>query len=67
LGGAAIEHCDIRALKVVQELVEAGIDARYLGARGVGTPEPVRQEGSASDRQYNRSVTFRVNLASRAK
>lgn len=58
---------EARARRVMQELVDAGIDARYLRARGAGTAEPVRQEASTSDRQYNRSVTFRVNLTSRPR
>ena len=56
---------EARARKVMQELVDAGIDARYLRARGAGTAEPVRQEESTSDRQYNRSVTFGVSLTPR--
>jgi outer membrane protein OmpA-like peptidoglycan-associated protein len=55
---------EARARKVMQELVDAGIDARHLRARGVGTAEPLRQEETVSDRQYNRSVTLRVNLDS---
>jgi outer membrane protein OmpA-like peptidoglycan-associated protein len=51
---------EARARKVMQELVDAGIDVRYLRARGVGATEPVRQEESASDRRYNRSVSFHV-------
>jgi outer membrane protein OmpA-like peptidoglycan-associated protein len=58
---------EARARKVMQELVDAGIDARYLRARGAGTAEPVRQEESASDLQFNRSVTFQVNPESRPK
>jgi outer membrane protein OmpA-like peptidoglycan-associated protein len=55
---------DVRARQVMQELVQGGIDSRYLIARGVGTAEPVQQEETLSDLQYNRSVTFRVKLAS---
>ena len=58
---------EARARKVMQELVQAGNDARYLRARGAGTAEPVRQEETTSDRRYNRSVTFRVNLTSRPR
>ena len=56
---------EARARRVMQEFVEAGIDARYLRVRGVGTSEPVREEETPSDRQYNRSVTFRVTLSAR--
>ena len=55
---------EARARKVVNELVQAGIDGRYLHARGAGTAEPVRREETTSDLQYNRSVTFRVNFKS---
>jgi OOP family OmpA-OmpF porin len=41
---------EARARKVMLELVQAGIDGRYLRARGAGTTEPVRQEETASDR-----------------
>lgn len=58
---------EARARKVMQELLQAGIDERYLQARGAGTAEPVRPEETTSDLQYNRSVTFRVNLNSAMK
>lgn len=58
---------EARARKVMQELVDAGIEASYLRARGAGTAEPVRPEESASDLQYNRSVTFQVNPERRPK
>jgi outer membrane protein OmpA-like peptidoglycan-associated protein len=53
---------EARARRVLQELVKDGIDARYLRARGVGAKDPVREEETTSDRQYNRSVTFQVEL-----
>ena len=58
---------EARARKVMQELIQAGIDGRYLRARGAGTGEPVRQEETTSDRQYNRSVTFQVHFNSKTK
>jgi outer membrane protein OmpA-like peptidoglycan-associated protein len=58
---------DARARKVIQELIQAGIDGSYLRARGVGSAKPVRQEETASDRQYNRSVTFQVSINSKTK
>ena len=53
---------EARARRVMQELLEGGIDVSYLEARGVGTAEPVRQEETLSDLQYNRSVTFQVEF-----
>jgi OOP family OmpA-OmpF porin len=58
---------EARARKVMQELIQANIDARYLRARGAGAAEPVRQEETTSDRRYNRSVTFQVNFTSQPK
>ncbi len=58
---------EARARRVMQELVQAGIDGRYLNARGVGTSEPVRREESTSDQQYNRSVTFQVKFVGEKK
>ncbi len=49
-----------RAQRVTYELVRMGINARLLRARGAGVSEPVRPEVSEEDRQFNRSVTFRV-------
>ncbi len=54
---------EARARRVMRDLVQGGIDAGYFVARGVGTAEPVRQEETLSDLQYNRSVTLRVKLA----
>jgi outer membrane protein OmpA-like peptidoglycan-associated protein len=52
-----------RASQIVRALVQAGIKPSFLRARGVGTSEPVRPEATERDRQFNRSVTFRVSLA----
>jgi OOP family OmpA-OmpF porin len=56
-----------RARKVAQELIRAGIEAGYLRTRGAASTEPVRQEETLSDRQYNRSVTFEVKLTPRPR
>ena len=58
---------DARAERVMQKLVQEGIDGHYLHARGAGTAEPVRREETLADRQYNRSVTFHVELTTAAK
>jgi outer membrane protein OmpA-like peptidoglycan-associated protein len=49
-----------RANRVVGELLRAGINAKYLRARPAGSSEPLRPEDSEANRQFNRSVTFRV-------
>jgi OOP family OmpA-OmpF porin len=55
-----------RASQVVRELVQAGIRARFLRARGAGSAAPVQTGDTDADRQSNRSVTFRVLLAESA-
>jgi OOP family OmpA-OmpF porin len=55
---------EARARAVMLAFTDAGINPRYFHPRGAGTAEPVRREETPSDRQYNRSVTFRVNLNS---
>ncbi len=52
-----------RADRVAWELGQAGIPEGIFHGRGVGTTNPVRSEGTEEDRQFNRSVTFRVNVA----
>jgi len=50
-----------RADRVSWELGQLGIPERALRARGVGTTNPLRAEDNEENRQFNRSVTFRVN------
>lgn len=49
-----------RADRVVWELIQLGIPDGSVRAKGVAAAEPVRPEDSEENRQYNRSVTFRV-------
>ena len=49
-----------RAERVLRELQQLGIATMRLHAQGVATADPVRAEDSEENRQYNRSVTFRV-------
>jgi outer membrane protein OmpA-like peptidoglycan-associated protein len=49
-----------RAERIVAQLVQWGIPAASLRATGVATAAPVRPEDSEEDRQFNRSVTFRM-------
>lgn len=58
---------EARARRVMQGLLEGGIDAGFLVAGGVGTAKPVRQEETLSDLQYNRSVTFQVSFGPKQK
>ncbi|MBF0449619.1 MAG: OmpA family protein [Candidatus Magnetomorum sp.] len=57
---ANLELSQKRAERVLSLLREAGTNARYLTAIGVGDKEPLRQARSSLDREMNRSVTFRV-------
>jgi len=52
-----------RADRIELLLVEAGISASALHAKGVATAEPVRPEDNEQNRQFNRSATFRVQTA----
>lgn len=49
-----------RAGQVTAALVAAGIDPRFLTAGGVSMSQPVRTGRSDRDREFNRSVSFRV-------
>jgi outer membrane protein OmpA-like peptidoglycan-associated protein len=49
-----------RADRVAWELGQLGVPERVLRARGVGTTNPLRTEDNEENRQFNRSVTFRV-------
>ncbi len=51
-----------RADRIASELIQLGIPDAHLRAKGVATGEPVRPEDSEENRQYNRSVTFRLIL-----
>ncbi len=49
-----------RADNTMRALVRLGIPAQSLRATGVGLSSPLRPETDEENRQYNRSVTFRV-------
>jgi len=49
-----------RASNAVHALVRLGVPAQFLRATGVGLSSPLRPETDEENRQYNRSVTFRV-------
>ena len=53
-----------RADRVAWELIQLGIPAEHLHAKGVAAAAPVRPEDTEENRQYNRSTTFRVVVAS---
>jgi len=53
-----------RADRVAWEFIQLGIPAAHLHARGVAAEAPVRPEDTEENRQYNRSATFRVVVAS---
>jgi OOP family OmpA-OmpF porin len=49
-----------RANNAMRALVQLGVPAKSLRADGVGVTAPLRPETDEQNRQYNRSVTFRV-------
>jgi outer membrane protein OmpA-like peptidoglycan-associated protein len=49
-----------RATNAMRALVRLGISAKSLRASGVGMSSPLRPETDEQNRQYNRSVTFRM-------
>jgi OOP family OmpA-OmpF porin len=52
-----------RADRVAWELIQLGIPDSAVHARGVATAEPVRNEDTEDNRQFNRSVTFVVSAS----
>ncbi len=52
-----------RAERVVAALRAKGIGTADIAVVGVGSAEPLREERTEEDKQYNRSVSFRVVLA----
>jgi OOP family OmpA-OmpF porin len=53
-----------RADRVASELIQLGIPDKFLKAIGVATTEPLRDEDTEENRQYNRSVSFRFTTVS---
>jgi OOP family OmpA-OmpF porin len=51
---------EARASRILSMLAAKGIDKTILSARGVASGEPVRAEASEADKQFNRSVSFKV-------
>jgi outer membrane protein OmpA-like peptidoglycan-associated protein len=54
-----------RADRVATEMLKFGVGNKSIKATGVATTEPLRNEDSEESRQYNRSVTFRLEPISR--
>ncbi|HEY4977776.1 MAG TPA: OmpA family protein [Candidatus Acidoferrum sp.] len=52
-----------RADRVAWEILQFGIADKNVKAAGVATTEPLRSEDTEENRQYNRSVTFRLTAA----
>ena len=44
-----------------REMLQQGIADKNVNAHGVATSEPLRNEDTEENRQYNRSVTFRLS------
>ena len=53
-----------RARRVFEALVSSGISPELLSVRGAGSSEPVRRRGDATDKELNRSVSFRLIVES---
>jgi OOP family OmpA-OmpF porin len=51
-----------RASQIRSLLTARGINKDLVNALGVGTKEPVRPEITPQDKQYNRSVSFKIVL-----
>ena len=51
-----------RAERVVAALRARGIGTANIAVVGVGSAQPLREERTEEDKQYNRSVSFRVVL-----
>lgn len=49
-----------RADRVARQLIQFGIPETRLRTKGVAATEPLRPDDSEENRQFNRSVTFRV-------
>ena len=49
-----------RAERVVEDLRARGIGMASIAVVGVGSAQPLREERTEEDKQYNRSVSFRV-------
>ncbi len=67
--GTGSERTNVRLSRARSEWVlsaieAAGVPGLELGILGVGTSQPLRSEASDEDRAHNRSVTFRVTIAS---
>lgn len=51
-----------RATQVLNHLIAKGVPRDRLQATGVGNSDPLRAENTEEDRQFNRRVSFRVEL-----
>ncbi len=54
-----------RADELVFALVSLGLKNEMFTPRGVGSKEPLKEEISEADREYNRSVSFKVKVTRR--
>jgi OOP family OmpA-OmpF porin len=53
---------DSRAARILSMLTVSGVNKDIFFIRGAASKEPVRPETSASDREFNRSVSFKITL-----
>ncbi len=53
---------DSRAARILSMLAAGGVNKDIFFIRGAASKEPVRPETSVSDREFNRSVSFKITL-----
>jgi len=49
-----------RAEKIFGQLIIQGINPAFFTISGIGTKNPLKEEGAVADRQFNRAVTFKT-------
>ncbi len=52
----------MRSDKIVRMLWERGVDTSGVKTTGVGASQPVRSESNDQDKEWNRSVSFQVQI-----
>jgi len=51
-----------RADRLLSIFTSRGLGDRHFQSTGIGTQSPIRPENTPEDRQYNRSVSFKISL-----
>lgn len=58
---------DERAARILSMITVSGVSKDIFFIRGAASKEPVRPETSRSDKEYNRSVSFKISLLNPSK